>query len=82
MCRNSNIPIWGPMLQEEALLIAEKLGIIGFSASNIWLETFKKEHGICDRSVAEEEADVRTETVESWCEGAREITRGWKPENF
>jgi hypothetical protein len=36
------------MLQEEALLIAEKLGIIGFSASNIWLESFKKEHGIMD----------------------------------
>ena len=69
------------MLQEEALLIAEKLGIIGFSASNSWLESFKKEHGICNRSVAEE-ADVRTETVKSWCEGVREITRGWNPENF
>ena len=69
------------MLQEEALLIAEKLGIIGFSASNSWLESFKKEHGICNKSVAEE-ADVRTETVKSWCEGTREITRGWNPENF
>jgi hypothetical protein len=81
MCRNLNISILGPMLQEEALLIAEKLGIIGFSASNSWLESFKKEHGICNRSVAEE-AGVRTETVKSWCEGVREITRGWNPENF
>ena len=32
-------------------------------------------------SVAGEEADVRGETFESWHERAREITRGWKPEN-
>ena len=81
-CRNSNIPISGPMLQEEALLISEKLGITEFCASNGWLESFKKQHGICNMSVAGEEADVRTETVESWCERAREITRGWRPENI
>ena len=63
------------MLQEEAVLIAEKLGIFG-------LESFKKQHRICNMFVAEEEADVRGETVESWHERAREITRGWKPENF
>ena len=33
-------------------------------------------------SVAGEKADVRTKTVESWCERAREITRGWKSENI
>ena len=81
-CRNSNIPISGPMLQEGAPLISEKLEITGFSASNGWLESFKKQHGICNMSVAGEEADVGTETVESWCERAREITRGWESENI
>jgi len=34
MCRNSNIPVSGSMLQEEATLIAEKLEISDFVASN------------------------------------------------
>lgn len=41
-CRESNIPVDGTMLQEEALLIAEKLGISGFTASNGWLQRFKQ----------------------------------------
>ena len=82
MCRNSNIPVSGPMLQEEVVLIAEKLGIVGFVASNGWLDSFKKQHWICNMSVAGEEADVTGETVESWHERAREITRRWKPENI
>ena len=80
MCRNSNIPVSGIMLQEEALLIAEKLGIDGFTASNGWLAAFKRQHNICNMSVAGEEGDVRPEIVESWSERAREITRGWKAE--
>ncbi|XP_068671308.1 tigger transposable element-derived protein 4-like [Montipora foliosa] len=41
MCRNSNIPVSGSMLQEEATLIAEKLETADFVASNGWLEKFK-----------------------------------------
>ena len=37
MCRNSNIPVSGSMLQELATLIAEKSDV----ASNGWLEKFK-----------------------------------------
>ena len=70
MCRKSNIPLSGPMIQEEALLIAERLEIIDFTESNGWLEKFKKQHNICIMTVAGEEGDVRPETVESWCERA------------
>ena len=80
MCRNSNILVSGIMLQEEALLVAEKLGIDGFTASNGWLAVFKRQHNICNMSVTGEEGDVRPEIVESWSERAREITRGWKAE--
>ena len=33
-------------------------------------------------TVAEEAGDVRPETVESWNERAKEITRGWKAEDI
>ena len=81
MCRKSNIPVSGPMIQEEALLLAERLENKDFTASNGWLEKFKKQHNICIMTVAGEEGDVRPETVESWSERAREITRGWNKED-
>ena len=62
------------MLQEEALIIAERLEIKDFTASNGWLNAFKKQHNICNMTVAGEAGDVRPETVESWNEEAKEIT--------
>ena len=82
LCRSSNIPVSGTMLQEEALLIAEKLGIEGFAASNGWLESFKKTQNISTMSVAGEEGDVSSLKLESWKERSRELVRGWKPENI
>ena len=81
MCRKSNIPVSGPMIQEEALLIAERLEIKDFTGSNGWLKKFKIQHNICIMAVAGEEGDVRPETVESWSERAREMTRGWNKED-
>ena len=46
------------MLQEEATLIAEKLEISDFVASNGWLEKFKQKYSICNKK----------ETMESWNE--------------
>ena len=82
LCRSSNIPVSGTMLQEETLLIAEKLGIEGFAASNGWLESFKKTQNISTKSVAGEEGDLSSVTLESWKERSRELVRGWKPENI
>lgn len=82
LCRKSNIPVSGAMLQEEAMIIAEKLEMNDFVASNGWLDRFKRQHNICNMAVAGEAGDVSTETVESWNERAREITRGWKAENI
>ena len=61
------------MLQEEALIIAEKLGIEGFASSNGWLESFKKTQNISTMSVAGEEGDVTSMTLESWKERSREL---------
>ena len=37
MAREALIPVSGPMIQEEALQIALKLNVTGFTASNGWL---------------------------------------------
>ena len=52
MCRNSNIPVSGSMLQEEATLIAEKLEIADFVVSNGWLEKYNQKYSICNKTVA------------------------------
>ena len=54
------------MLQEEALIIAEKLHVDGFVASNGWLERFKNRHNISTMTVAGEEADISPQTLASW----------------
>ena len=74
-------PVDGMMLMEEALLIAEKLGISGFTASNGRLQCFKQRYNLKKMANAGEEGDVSEETLESWNERVREITRGWSPEN-
>ena len=44
--RERNIPISGPMLQEEARLIAERLENSRFKPSNGWLQSFKARHNL------------------------------------
>ncbi|XP_065831024.1 tigger transposable element-derived protein 4-like [Oscarella lobularis] len=46
LARERDIPVTGPMLQEEALKIGEILGEKDFKASNGWLSNFKKRHNI------------------------------------
>ena len=70
------LTVSGKMLQEEALMIAEKMGISGFAASNGWLEFSKKQHNLHLIAIAGKDGDVKDETIESWNERVREITRG------
>ena len=72
ICRNSNIPVSGTMLQEEGLMIAEKMGISGFAASNGWLESFKKQHNLHHMAIAGEDGDVKDETIENGLEKSHE----------
>ena len=70
------------MLQEEGSVIAEKLHVDGFVASDGWLERFKNAHKISTVAVAGEEADFSPRTLESWKEGSKELIKGRQPENF
>lgn len=79
--RESNIPVSGPLLVEEAKLIAESLGEGNFKGTNGWLQKWKRRHNITEMSIAGEEGDVSAETVESWQERVKEITRGYTPQD-
>jgi len=47
-----NVPVSGPLIQDQALQIAEKLGIDNFVASNGWLNRFKMRHNIWTKSLS------------------------------
>ena len=64
------------MLQEEALIIVEKLRFVGFVASSGWLEHFKNAH-ITTMALA-----VSPQTLVIWKGRSKELMKGWKPENF
>ena len=65
------IPVSGPMIQEEALQIALKLNVTGFTASNGWLEKWKTRHHVKQFSVAGEDGEVNAETSESRLNGCQ-----------
>ena len=68
LAQQRNVPVSGPVLQEEALLMTQKIGHEGFKASNGWLESFKKRHNIRQFTISGESADVSEETVQDWYE--------------
>lgn len=70
--RSKNLPISGPILQTEAMKLAQKMNVKDFKASNCWLEKFKKRHYIVWKQVSGESNDVNQETVEEW---KRKISR-------
>ena len=78
MAREALIPISGPITQEEALQIALKLNVLGFTASNGWLEKWKTRHNVRQFSVAGEDGEVNAETIESWAERLPEIVKGYE----
>lgn len=84
LARQHSVPVNGSMLQEEARIIAEKMGPHQFKASNCWLESFKKCHNIRQFTGSGEAADVSDETVEGWHERLTSIMRmyGMKKESL
>ena len=51
LCRQSNIPFSGAMLQNEAIIIAERLGISDFMALNSWIDRFKRQRNTCNMTI-------------------------------
>ena len=82
LARERLVPVSGPMLQSEALLIAKELGNDSFKASNGWLQSFKQRHNIVQLVVSGEAGDVRQDTVEAWMERLPTLVQGYAPEDI
>ena len=82
LARQRLVPVSGPMLQEEALIVASRLGIKDFKASNSWLGRFKERHNIKQLVVSGESGDVNEETVTAWRERPVTLVRGYSPEDI
>ena len=72
----------GPLLK--AKQIVNHLGYTddSFSASNGWLELWKKRHNVKQVVVSGEAGEVRGETVSSWKEWLPEIINGYNAKDI
>jgi hypothetical protein len=61
-----NASIDGTHLKEEVLHISIYLGLVKFSASNGWIDTFKRRHNVVYRTQSGESRSVDPETLEDW----------------
>ena len=80
--RSKNVPLSGPLIQAEAMNIAERLNITTFKASTGWLNSFRQRHAIVWNSVCGEAKDVDEETVASWKEKLQNITAGYEAKDI
>ena len=58
-----SLSVSGPMIQEDALQIALKLNVTGFTALKRWLEKRKTRYNVKQFSVAAEDGEVNAKTV-------------------
>lgn len=65
-CRDKNIPIGGPVLQEKAIDFAKTLGHLNFRASNGWLQNLKKRHQVVFLKVYGESTAVDDNVCTEW----------------
>ena len=62
--------------------MSEELGDSEFTASNGWLDRFKKRFNIKSKVISGEAGGVREDTVTSWQERLPNILSGYFPENI
>lgn len=80
--RAANLPINGTLMREKARVIASRLDIQDFTASNGWIDRFKKRHNVVYKAICGESKSVDLETVEHWKETQLpEKIAGFDPKN-
>ena len=76
-CKRKKIPISGPRLQNKALEIAKSLQIEEFTASNGWLNRFKKRHVPFMKHL-----ETNEEAVQEWFSKVSQLYNNYSPENI
>ena len=76
---NHNVPISGNLLKTKAKHFATQLGIGDFTASNGWLDRFKKRNNIVYKSISGESASVDSDTVSDFKEKIKSVISVYDP---
>ncbi|XP_066153520.1 tigger transposable element-derived protein 6-like [Euwallacea fornicatus] len=80
--RSQNIPISGSLIKAKAKEIACKLKYEQFSASNGWLEKWRKRHNISFKSISGESADVNPQDVSEFLQKLPSLFLGYRPQDI
>ena len=79
---SKNIPMTGRLIQEKATMLAVAMGHVEFTASNGWLDSFKKRHDIKASVLSGEAADVSEDVVANWSQRIDTICAGYEPKDI
>ncbi len=80
--RSKNLPVSGPILQAQAMDVAQRLDVKTFKASTGWLNSFRQRHAIVWNTVCGEGKDVDGETVASWKDKLQNIVAGYEAKDI
>ncbi|XP_039275806.1 tigger transposable element-derived protein 6-like [Nilaparvata lugens] len=81
-CRDKNVSISGPILQEKAQQFAEQLGHNSFRASNGWLDCFKKRNEVTFKKVCGESGSVDDAVCAEWKKKLIDLTQGFNEDDI
>ncbi|XP_044599588.1 tigger transposable element-derived protein 6-like [Cotesia glomerata] len=81
-CRDKNVVIGGPILQEKTQQFTVELGHREFRASNEWLHNFKKRNEIIFRKICGESAEVNEEVCDEWRNKLETQSEGYDPKDI
>lgn len=76
------MPVSGPMIQLKAKKFAADLGLETFKASNGWLQSFLKRHGIVFKVQSGERGEVKSDTVIEWKDSIKDVCEGYSPDDI
>ena len=63
---SSNIPIFGVVFKENAIILIEKFGLKNFQASSGWLTKFNERYRLAFKRICGEKASVDQKSVEEY----------------